>query len=84
MWYLVVAEEILSTKRMNPFKQANIISFDIWVLPEEKNLETVKQEQIFVSNVNAMYCLSGTHAKVIVDKDYVEVICKKVRDILTA
>lgn len=58
LWYLGVAEEILSTGNIcvTHFKQANIRTFDTWFLPKEKKLETVMPEQVLGSNVNIMQC----------------------------
>ena len=83
VWYLGVAEEIFSTGNVlvNHFKRANVRGCGTWVLPEEKNLQTVEPEQIIARIVNAMYLLSGTRVKCIVDKDDVELIREKLSEI---
>ena len=48
-------------------------------MPEEKDVETVSEDQILAKNLNVLYPLSGTRVRCIITQDIVDMINEKNR-----
>ena len=80
LWYLGVVEQVLASGeiRVNHFKRANRQDYRNWYMPEEKDVETVSEDQVLAKNLNVLYPLSDTRVRCIITQDIVDMINEKI------